>query len=653
MLNWNSRSILPKQLEYFEFLNRNKVDVAAVTETWLKPTNSFNHPDYYCLRMDRNRENVDRGGGVMLSVRKGLVFQQINVNTKLIESVGINVISNDIRIKIVAVYFPGTKRNSDWQRYRNDLRFLMQDDIPTFLVGDFNARSRQWNCSKNNKAGTQLIQVITANNFFVHAPVLPTFHPTGRGQASTLDLVLSNNLVDMSIPRVSNDLSSDHLPVSFEIAAKPNHIDTAVSTMYNYHRADWPKFQRVMNESLDLSAPIITELNDSDAVDTAIQFFSDVILRAENLAVPKMPIRTYSVPEISLHTKNLITLRNRRRRQWIRTRDPFYKCIVESLNNRIRQECAQTRFQKFGSALSSMESSDNNMWKITRALRKTCKYSPPLRNDGTIVSSPQMKANLLAENFAKAHDNTLESDAATIAAVENSIAMINEAPSISETFLVRPKEIKLLLKNLKNKKAPGGDKIGNQLLKHLPRRSIIVLARIFSACLRLCYFPKNWKHALITAIPKPGKDITNPVNYRPISLLPTMSKLLERIILVRLEQHLQTAQIIPDQQFGFKQGHSTNHQLVRLVKAIKTGFGMKKSSGMVSLDIEKAYDSVWQDAILHKMVVADFPIRLVKIVQSFLKHRSFQVTVNGTFSEKKTIPYGVPQGSVLSPTLYV
>lgn len=114
MLNWNSRSILPKQLEYFEFLNRNNVDVAAVTETWLKPTNSFNHPDYYCLRMDRNRENVDRGGGVMLSVRKGLVFQQINVNTKLIESVGINVISNDIRIKIVAVYFPGTKRNSDW-----------------------------------------------------------------------------------------------------------------------------------------------------------------------------------------------------------------------------------------------------------------------------------------------------------------------------------------------------------------------------------------------------------------------------------------------------------------------------------------------------------------------------------------------------------
>lgn len=176
---------------------------------------------------------------------------------------------------------------------------------------------------------------------------------------------------------------------------------------------------------------------------------------------------------------------------------------------------------------------------------------------------------------------------------------------------------------------------------------------IFNACLRLAYFPSCWKHAIVIAIPKPNKDITDPGNYRPISLLSSVGKLLERIILRRINQHLDTARnIIPHEQFGFKRGHSTNHQLARLVRTVKDRFAAKKSSGMIMLDVEKAYDSVWQEAILHKMLAASFGMPLLKILLSFLKHRSFQVHVNGSLSENKRIPFGVPQGSVLSPVLY-
>lgn len=651
LLNWNGRSVLRKQLEFFDFLQRHEVDIAAVSETWLRTANSFHHPNYVCLRADRQTEDAARGGGVMLSIKRGIKYEQIDFTTKVIEAIGIKVDCSGTRIKIISVYFPGARHRGDWHHFRNDLRKLTEGDIPTFVVGDLNARSRQWNCSKGNKAGSQLLQVLAAENFFIHAPDSHTFYPTGRGRASTLDIILSNNLVNMTKPAVVNELSSDHLPVLFTVDTNPSEIATD-NTKYCYARANWRRFQRVINERIDLNNPNL-DINDVASIDSAIDFFKNSILHAETCSVPKLPSRPYEVPDIPENTRQLIRLRNRRRRQWIRSKDPFYKVIVEALNNRIREECAQSRFRKFGEVIANMHPGEDKMWKISRALRKNCKYTPPLRSDGQLVASPQRKADLLAENFAAAHNNTADSDPDTSRVVEESIRQIHDSPSEPDTnYLVRPKQVQEMIKKIKNKKSPGCDKICNQLLKHLPRKAIILLARIFTACLKHCYFPCGWKHAIIVPIPKPGKDITNPSNYRPISLLSSLSKLLERAILSRLEQHLETAHVIPDEQFGFKHGHSTNHQLVRLISHIKSGFHNKQSSGMILLDVEKAYDSVWHDAILHKMLSAGFPVRLIKIVESFIKNRSFQVIVNGVSSGRKNIPYGVPQGSVLSPTLY-
>lgn len=119
-----------------------------------------------------------------------------------------------------------------------------------------------------------------------------------------------------------------------------------------------------------------------------------------------------------------------------------------------------------------------------------------------------------------------------------------------------------------------------------------------------------------------------------------------------MNNHIELAQVVPNEQFGFKAGHSTCHQLVRVTKMINAGFEAKKSTGMVLLDVEKAYDTVWHDAVIRKLHVSRCPIYFVKLVQSFLTQRQFQITVNGTLSGCHSIPFGLPQGSVLSPTLY-
>lgn len=652
VVNWNGRSVHSKLLEFFDFVQRHGIDVAVVTETWLRPNTSFLHPNFSCVRLDRpSSDEGGRGGGVLIAVRKGLVFKQLNISTKIIEATGVTIsTTGNNEICIIAAYFPGTRRGSEWSQFRREIRSLVTQNSPYFVIGDLNARHRSWNCVKNNKAGTILCQEASHSGFNINFPDSPTFIPAGRGSPSTLDIVLSNNLVNMSKPIVHNELSSDHLPVTFEISLSADPVANT-ATVRCYARADWLAFQRLINTKLCPNDPMFSNIRDENGVNTALNFFKDALLDAESFAVPLITPRPYDVAQIPDETKLLIQLRNRRRRQWMRTRDPMLKQIVLSLNDRIRGDCANARFSKFSHTLATMERGDNKLWRFT--LKKTTKYSPPLRSGDTLYACPKEKAKLLAESFALAHNNQATSDRDTVEAVERSVEQIDLSPPVADnSWLVRPKEIATIIRNLKPKKAPGHDGIKNMLLKRLPRKGYVVLAKIFSACLKLCYFPADWKHAIVVAIPKTNKDHSIPSNYRPISLLPTLSKLFERVILTRIEKHLETVRLIPHEQFGFQKGHSTSHQIVRMVKEVKRNFQQGKSSGLILLDVEKAYDSVWQEAILHKMLLGNFPMSILKIMRSFLKDRSFQVAVNGCTSDQMSVPFGVPQGSVLSPTLY-
>lgn len=652
IVNWNGRSILQKRVEFFDFLCKHNVDIATVSETWLKPSSSFYHPKYSCVRADRRSADNERGGGVLIAIRKGIQFAQLNISTSVIESVGVQIHHNTQPIHIIAVYFPGEHRNASWSAFHRDLRNLVNRREPFFIAGDLNARHRQWNCLRANKAGNILASRASSSSFFIHFPDTHTYHPHGGRRPSTLDLVLSNNVVNMSSLVVVNELSSDHLPVKFNIEVTVPFIHDLPKTLC-YKRANWQLFKSTLSDKIDLSSPLLTTIQDVNDIDRCVEFFSTSIIEAESVAVPRVAVKPYDEVELLESTRQLIRLRNQRRRQWFRTRDPFLLAIVESLNARIRDECATARNQRFSNTIRNLDNGAKDVWKISKALRKSVKYSPPLRQGDSLIAAPVEKSNLLAESFAAAHRNPLPSNSTTIDAVAESVQQIAGSVLPQDDIpLIRPKELAKIIKDQKPRKAPGKDKIRNILLKNLPRKGMIVLTKIINACLRFSYFPNQWKHAIVTAIPKPGKDITLPTNYRPISLLPTMSKILERVVLTRIESHLENHDVLPAEQFGFKRGHSTNHQLVRLTRNIKHHFSQGKSAGMILLDVEKAYDSVWQDAILHKMKVAHFPLYIIKFLQSFLKERCFQVVVNGELSVCKPIPFGVPQGCVLSPALY-
>jgi len=106
-------------------------------------------------------------------------------------------------------------------------------------------------------------------------------------------------------------------------------------------------------------------------------------------------------------------------------------------------------------------------------------------------------------------------------------------------------QIRKVIKQLNPHKAPGYDLIAGTVLKHLPRKAIVLLTSIFNSLLRLCYFPVQWKYAQIIMIAKPGKPPTEASSYRPISLLPIMSKVFERFLLHRLDETIHIDGLLP------------------------------------------------------------------------------------------------------------
>ena len=147
----------------------------------------------------------------------------------------------------------------------------------------------------------------------------------------------------------------------------------------------------------------------------------------------------------------------------------------------------------------------------------------------------------------------------------------------------------------KSKEAPGIDGIQNIVLKYLSKKANAQITYIFNACLKQGYFPSSWQKAKILPIQKPGKDKSLSQSYRPISLLNTLSKLLEKIILNRLHKHeLQHKQFIPDQ-FGSRPKHWTVQQLVRLTDSVSLNFNINKSTCALFLNMEKAFDMVWHE----------------------------------------------------------
>ena len=235
------------------------------------------------------------------------------------------------------------------------------------------------------------------------------------------------------------------------------------------------------------------------------------------------------------------------------------------------------------------------LWKIARYFKTTHVSIPPLIDNGAQISPAEEKAEVLATRFERVHDLTIPKTAMSQALeVESTLHAFlrRDREGGARCQPVRVKEVQRDITSLKRRSAPGEDGVTTVMIRHLPTASIKHLTHLFSSTLSLGHFPQPWKQAKVLPIPKPKKTPSHPASYRPISLLSSISKMLERVVARRLAAHAKRFNLIPTEQFGFRKKHSTA-QLARISDYIPHGYNLRKHTGMVLLDLEKAYDTIW------------------------------------------------------------
>ena len=206
--------------------------------------------------------------------------------------------------------------------------------------------------------------------------------------------------------------------------------------------------------------------------------------------------------------------------------------------------------------------------------------------------------------------------------------------------------------NLSKDSATGPDEICYSMLKNLAPSGQKILLNLLNLIFKEGEFPKRWKEAYIIPILKEGKDSTTASNYRPIALTSCICKLLERILNRRLVWYLESKGLIDRCQNGFRKGRNTTDSLAALATDAHNAFRRKQYLLCVFFDLAKAYDTCWKHLIMKQLHKFGLRGRLPKAIESFLSDRRFKVRVGNTLSDEYEQEMGVPQGGVLSCTLF-
>ena len=294
----------------------------------------------------------------------------------------------------------------------------------------------------------------------------------------------------------------------------------------------------------------------------------------------------------------------------------------------------------------SNSNSPRDFWQLAKNISNnfsSSSFPPMFHPDGSTAVSSISKAELFAQTFA---NNSSLDDSGLV-------------PPSPPPFDYTMPLIKILrndvfhaLSGLDPRKACGPDGVPPIVLRNCASVLAPCLVKLFRLCLSTSTFPSCWKFARIQPVPKKG-DRSNPSNYRPIALTSCLSKAFESILNRKILKHLSTHNLLSDHQYGFRKGRSTGDLLAFLTDSWSSSLSGFGETFTVALDISKAFDRVWHKSLISKLPSYGFYPSLCTFISSFLSDRSIAVVVDGHCSSSKPINSGVPQGSVLSPTLFL
>ena len=386
--------------------------------------------------------------------------------------------------------------------------------------------------------------------------------------------------------------------------------------------------------------------NNTRTVEQNWNFFHENILSIVDKNIPAKNITASNrLPWMTSELKRMIKRKQRLYNRANRFNRPSDWKLYKDMQSRVRITLKQLRLKYLTESLKPDD--DNNRRKTFWRFIKTQKQ------DTTEISSLQLPTGQVTapKEIAEVLNNQFKS----VFTKEDLDAMpetsVSSSPPIND-IVVCPNGVFKLLSELNPFKSPGPDAVSGHVLKQAAAEVTPMLTHLFQQSLSAGEVPKQWKLAYVTPIFKAGKR-SNPTNYRPISLTSIVCKAMEHILTSEIMKYLEAHNILAPCQFGFRSAHSCESQLLTVTDDLSKALNNKLQVDVGILDLSKAFDKVPHRRLLSKIESYGITGKVLNWLESFLSNRSQQVIVNGSFSSPCDVISGVPQGSVLGPTLFL
>ena len=639
---------LPKKIDEINCSMANKfIDLIAFNETRLDANitdNMINIDGYDVVRKDRSRN----GGGVCIYLRSSINYKVRNdlVPTEL-EVVCIEITKPHSKpFLVTTVYRPPSASSEFFDHFEKLIKAIDNENKEMFILGDLNCDMLKTDSDSNipTKKIKSLYELYQLTQLIDEATRV-TMTTT-----SLIDHIVTNTPEKISDSGVIHTGISDHSLVFAIRKISVIYKQENTLEIRNMKNFDKEKFTKELLKQHWEYVYFFAE--DPNAMwEIWKNLFLEVLDKHAPLQHKK--IRSNKVPWMTGDIKKLMNTRDNFKRKAILTNNENEWLNFKTTRNKVNIELRNAKRDYYSSKIADQKFNPKKAWKSINSLLGR-QSKPTVINELRVGENNFTNHEDIAEGFNEYFSNIGPNLASNIDSSNyNFETHVKNTKSEFAAFQhVTVNHVSHLLHGLSSNKATGIDKISCKIIKLATPVISDSLTLIFNQAITLSSFPDEWKIARVIPLYKNGQR-NIPGNYRPISVLPAISKIMERILYDQLYSYLTTFELLSDSQFGFRKSHSTASALLDCTNEWYVNLDRKMFNLVVLIDLKKAFDTVDHQILLRKLELYGIKGQALTLLKSYLTNRNQKCQIKNSFSSERQIKCGVPQGSILGPLFFL
>lgn len=639
ILHLNAQSLKSKEERVCMLLDDFKYnfDILAFSETWFTDEYEVQFPGYRCTTVSRKEK---RGGGVAFYIKNDLHFETVT-EFSVVNPHYESLMMKCYHTAIVVIYRPPSGAIDAFFNFlERMLNFCSELGLTIVTTGDFNIN--MLSLERNKQVLLDLFLSYGLENVID----VPTRVTDVSETLIDLCFIPQTNVIEAGV--LISDVS-DHMPifVFFNPHSKTHRMRANKAfKLRKINKSNVAAFQTAVSETswsylYQLTDPVI-----------AYNYFINHLKKLYDEAFPVTTIKQNKKcrkPWITTVLLRRMKERDRLFSQFIKTRQPNLLTVYKKIRNKLGRDIKEARNCYYERKFETILNDPKRVWQTLKGLlpqKEPLSVSEIVDSDITYTGISL--ANKFNEHFLKCgasvSDNCDRHNYRSYI-MHNSLKSLFMEPTTEH-------EIKSQILKLKNASACGQDEIKAEPIKAVVNSISNPLSHICNLILATGVFPDKLKIARVTVIFK-GGDRNDMNNYRPISVLPLFSKIFEQMINVRIMNFCTKNDVLTGNQYGFQKKKSSEMALLSIKEKIIQNFEDKKYTLGIFLDFKKAFDSIKHDILLKKL--SEYGVRglALDLIRSYLTNRYQYTDTNHSKSVLGEIKYGVPQGSILGPLLFL